>query len=50
MLAVLAAMTHDADLMLEAKDKDRALLQLRSALRGHGLRETSLRSAPVRAA
>jgi UV DNA damage endonuclease len=50
MLAVLAAMTHDADLMLEAKDKDRALLQLRSALRRHGLAETCLRSVPVRAA
>lgn len=41
---VLAELRDDADLMLEAKDKDLALLQLRTALARRGIRETSLRA------
>jgi UV DNA damage endonuclease len=45
MLTVLEAMRDDADLMLEAKDKDLALLQLRASLQRHGIVERSLRPA-----
>lgn len=44
-LKALHAMQHDADLMMEAKDKDLALLQLRSDLARIGLHQTLLDSA-----
>jgi UV DNA damage endonuclease len=49
-LRTLVAMRDDADLMLEAKDKDLALLQLRSELARRGIRETLLGDAARRAA
>lgn len=39
-LRAITAMRHDADLMLEAKDKDLALLQLRRELAASGVTET----------
>jgi UV DNA damage endonuclease len=39
---VLEDLRDDADLMLEAKDKDRALFQLRAALARHGIFESRL--------
>lgn len=49
-LAFFAALPPEPfDCMLEAKEKDRALLKLREDLRGHGVMERDIRARPARA-